>query len=102
MQKVKLQTKNKKELFLNDLDDSQFIGVEFKDETRGFVIKIEKNKYAISVINTNKYVSLVQKDTIQDLIVELFKIEHVYVFNTRIELLEWLKEEKKFKPLKDS
>ncbi len=96
MQEVIVKEKKITSLYLEDLTDASFIGVEFNPTNRGFVQRIDEGYYVISTLGIDKanqgYICKVKGSTIQQLLGEKVFGHKTYVFDTAHELMLWIAE----------
>lgn len=83
--------KNKvKEIAVEDLNNSHYIGIQFGSGIRGAVVKTDADEYIVVTTNDNaSYDSKVVYKSIEKLVTERY-IEDCYVFETAKELFTWV------------
>ena len=91
MEKVCFYTNSK--CSVDDLDDSDFIGVRFKGGLKGYVQKF-KGRYLIGMTskdsNLSSYHNEIMSNNIKTLLKKTINIIDVYTFKNKSFLLRWL------------
>ncbi len=91
MKKVELGKPDTK-IYLRDVTDNMIVGIQFSDGTRVLPVKLGSSNWVSTEVidNGRDFSSKVSGESIQGLIKRLGEVV-VYVFDTKNELLEWLK-----------
>lgn len=87
---IKVVRNKVKEMAVEDLTDSHFIGVQFNNCEKGAVVRLDDNEYVIvSLENWGDYDSLAIWNTLQELTTST-DIKECYVFESGKELFNWV------------
>lgn len=90
MKKIILRSSFKKEVFLNELVENDFVGVIYNDEqNRGYITKLSEGVFVLNDLGDNDFSKYRTYESPQAILSEYF-INESYVFNTQKELIEWL------------
>lgn len=93
MRKVKFGVKE--EIHINDITDDHIIGVQFKSKRKCTPVQVSHENWICTEIGEEPdYDDFIKIEaaSIQKLLRGVVEIEAVYVFETRNELLNWLKD----------
>lgn len=93
MKKVILNKQQQETIYLEDLNDSHIIGIEWKSGDKAQVIKLDRHSYTTSEPGTNNsYLSRKTHNSIQS-ICENEDVKQALTFDNRKEFINWLIED---------